>query len=312
MFEDFLLRRYPGDSEVRVATRKCVEHVCKRHIELKLADTHFEQELCSGNDAKFWQRLSEALFAHQLLGLGLSLQPTRDHGPDILLQHGGRKIWIEVICPEPTQMPDGWLDVNSTDVPHTEILLRWTAAIKDKTEKLLGDPTEKKKSKNKTGYIKDGVVGPQDSYVIAINGRLLRGKAISRLNGISQYPYAIEAVFGLGPLQLKVYPDTPDNTDATHQYRPVIFNRTKAPVSTAIFLDPAFSPISAIWAADIDESSMLGKAIPMAVVYNPNATNPISQRVLPALWDFVASERGKDDYLLSQQPGRLNKKEPMS
>lgn len=305
MFEDFLLRRYPGDSEVRVTIREGVEQVCKRHIELKLADTHFEQELCSGNDAKFWQRLSEALFAHQLLELGLSLPPTGGHGPDLLLQHGGRKIWIEVICPEPTQMPDGWLDGDL--IPHEEILLRWTAAIKTKTEQLLGNSRT-----GQNGYLKDGIVGPKDSYVIAVNGRLLRGKAISRLNGISQYPYAIEAVFGLGPLQLKVYPDTLDNTDATHQYRPVIFNRTKAPVSTAIFLDPAFSPISAIWAADIDESSMLGKANPMAVVYNPNATNPISQRVLPALWDFVASEHGKDDYALSQQPGRLNEKEPVS
>lgn len=56
----------------------------------------------------------------------------------------------------------------------------------------------------------------------------------------------------------------------------------------------------------IDESSILGEDNPMAVVYNPNATPSIPQRVLPAHWDFVASKRGDDEYMLDQCTGRLN------
>jgi len=37
-------------------------------------------------------------------------------------------------------VPAGWLTFNegSTDFPHVDILLRWTAAIKEKAEKLIG------------------------------------------------------------------------------------------------------------------------------------------------------------------------------
>ncbi len=48
------------------------------------------------------------------------------------------------------------------------MLLRWTAAIKEKAEKLLGNSGAK-------GYIQKGIAGPNDIYVVAVNARLLRG-----------------------------------------------------------------------------------------------------------------------------------------
>jgi type I restriction enzyme S subunit len=64
--------------------------------------------------------------------------------------------------------------------PHEQMLLRWTSAIKEKWEKLIGsqDGTFK-------GWVEKGIVVPEDAYVIAVNGRQLRG-AFPALTGISQ------------------------------------------------------------------------------------------------------------------------------
>jgi hypothetical protein len=54
-------------------------------------------------------------------------------------------------------------------LPHEAILLRGTTSIKDKFEKLLGNM-----DKGIKGYIDKGIVGAEDSYVVAVNRRLLR------------------------------------------------------------------------------------------------------------------------------------------
>ena len=108
MIKEHLLSRYPSGFERTVALREFIERICCRYIELRLADPNFERDLCFGNDARYWQRLSEALLAHEFLEIGLDLRPSRN-GPDLLIHHGGRNIWIEVICPEPVGIPMEWL-----------------------------------------------------------------------------------------------------------------------------------------------------------------------------------------------------------
>jgi hypothetical protein len=69
-------------------------------------------------------------------GSSANLRPSRNC-PDLLVHHGGRNIWIEVICPEPVGIPMEWLQSKLDEVitlPHEAILLRWTAAIKEKAE----------------------------------------------------------------------------------------------------------------------------------------------------------------------------------
>ena len=305
MIKEHLLGRYPGAFHRTVAVREFVERICLRHIDLSLADSNFESNLCSGDDARYWQRLSEALLVHELLDANLDLRPSRN-GPDFLIQHKGRNIWVEVICPEPTGVPADWLQSNSgtvTSFPHEAILLRWTAAIKEKAEKLLGNP-----DKGFVGYVEKGVVAADDPYVIAINGRRLRGEYFASLTGISQFPCAVEAVFAVGPYAIQIDRRTLTAIGSEHQHRPVIRKPNGSEVPTYTFLDPAFRPISAIWAADIDETWVIGNCKPMAVVHNPNAANPIAPGLLPADWDYVALENGDDEYVLEPRPGRLNGK----
>jgi hypothetical protein len=167
-----LAKRYSSNQ----AMDKAVFEACQNHITNNLGDANAVQKLASTNDYEYWQQLSEVLLADQLIKNGF--QPThKSEGPDFLVEQEGKRIWIEVITPEPSGIPEEWLNHTTGTVfslPHEAILLRWTSAIKEKAEKLLGY-IDRKTNARVEGYIEKGVVSNADAYVIAINSRLLRG-----------------------------------------------------------------------------------------------------------------------------------------
>lgn len=178
------------------------------------------------------------------------------------------------------------------------MLLRWTTAIKEKSEKLLG-----KLDEAAGGYLGKGVVAAEDAYVIAVNARLLRADW-PNLEGISQFPFAVEATLCVGPFALTINRETLETIDAGHQHRPRIPKPNGAQIPADTFLDPRFKPISAIWAADIDENQMFERTGALAVVHNPEANNPIPLGLLPAQAEYLPVSQG-DEYLLDRKPGRL-------
>ena len=301
--EAFLLKKYPGDGKPK-AVRDEIGRACIDFIKSGLADSNFSKELCSGSEKRFWSRVSEALLSAILKKSGLTPEPTNGGGPDFSVIDNGRKIWIEVICPEPTGLPLEWIEPEmgkAMSFPHKQILLRWTSAIKEKAEKLIGSMDGRVK-----GYIEKGIVGSNDAYVIAVNGRKLRsGNTFPELHGISQFPFVVEAVFAIGPYQIKIDRNTLKQTGAGYQHRPLISKPKGAPVPSYTFLDERFKPISAIWAVDIDGSSVIGNSEPMAVVHNPNAVNPISTGFLPAHDEYVAKPIGTEEYELTRHDGNL-------
>lgn len=304
--ETFLLKRFPGCG--RQKFRNELANACNSFVTSGLADADFTNRLCSGLEKDFWSRVSEALLAAQLNRVGLHPVPSHGGGgPDFLLIESGRKIWIEVICPEPCGVPSDWLTSNPSgvmkvvDFPHENIILRWTSAIKEKAEKLIGslDGTTK-------GYIEKGIVESGDAYVIAVNGCQLRNGPFPNLFGISQFPFAAEAVFAIGPYQIKINSDTLEQTDAGHQHRPFISKPKGSPVPAYTFLDERFKPISAIWAVDV-AGTLIGNINPMAVIHNPNAFNPIPIGFLPAHYEYVATPIGTKEFELNRIEGCLQK-----
>lgn len=257
----------------------------------------------------FWQVFSEMLAANALWSADLKPMHPGSTGPDFLIDHEGQRIWIEVICPEATDsIPPSWFEDGLKHLPHQEILLRWTNAIDSKTKALIG-------SDRNEGYLKKGIVHHGDAYVIAVNGRLLRG-VIPQLEGISQLPFAVEAVFPVGPMSVRVTPIGPPElpaqdfefSDAFHSERMKI-PKTRSDgeivhVPTTAFLNPAFAAVSAMWALDLGENALSDGRSPMAVVHNPLATNPVPCGLLPAYSEFVAVDNG-DYYALSEKKGRL-------
>ncbi len=259
------------------------------------------QRLCSADAIQYWQQMSEVLIATQLLEARIQIAHPRE-GPDFVFDDSGRRVWIEVICPEPRGISDEWMKHTpgtAVTLPHEAILLRWTAAIKEKAEKLLGKP-------GRRGYLDKGIVGPNDAYVIAVNGRLLRGfnGSFPELIGISQLPYAVEATFALGPLQVLIDRTTTKATEGGHQHRPLIRKPKGDAVPADTFFDRKFAPVSAIWAVDLDELMLIGEPRPMAVVHNPLATNPVARNVLPAQSEYVGVDCGAD-FELTRHDGRI-------
>jgi hypothetical protein len=297
MIEDHINKIFNGNSPQNEAYRKELIRVCNEFVDSNLADPKFVKELTSGQSSKFWACISEALLAGRLRGKIFPDRTAIGEGPDFLIMDGDRKVWIEVICPEARNVPTDWSNFEEgvTDFPHVDILLRWTAAIKEKSEKLIGniDGTVK-------GYLQTGVVASDDAYVIAVNGCQLRNGPFSALIGISQFPFAVEAVFPVGPLQIKINRETLKVVEQRHQHRSHIINRNSAQVPAYTFLDTRFNPISAIWAVDVNGGTAIGNSEPMTVIHNPNALNPISLGFLPADSEYVAKPCSDNELILEK------------
>jgi hypothetical protein len=277
-----------------VAWREHLIATTSRFVESGLADHKFVTELTSGDDQKLWSCLSEALVAARVADLN-PVPRGQGRGPDFLINGPKGRIWIEVVCPGPGDLPKSWTEQTfgvARSVPHEAILLRWTSAIKAKAEALLGSADGAS-----PGYLAAKVVAPEDAYVIAVNGCRLRGGVFSQFEGISQYPNAVEAVFPVGPMQITINRDSLEVVDRGHQFRPYIIKTSGAHVPADTFLDPRFSPISAVWALDLNGESVFGNREALAVVHNPLARVSLPIGLLPGDAEYVA-EPGEDEYVL--------------
>lgn len=298
-------KRLSGDFERVVTIRNYLKYVCEAFFTSGLADPKFLFELSSSEEQKFWGSISEAL-VYQLIAEKSVKPPGKSgHGPDFLIFNGSQRIWIEVTCPEPIDLPENWKKVawgQVSSVPHDLVLLRWASAIKNKAISLIGDT-----SREKSGYLQKGIVGPNDAYVIAVNACRLRHGPFPSILGVSQLPYAIEATLPIGPYAFQIDSQSLQVVDSGHQYRPFLLNKNNAEVSTSIFLEPKYNGISAVWALDIDGSSAIGNFEPIALIHNPNALNRIPLGCLPSQNEYTAVI-GENELGISNQPGNLSPK----
>jgi hypothetical protein len=254
----------------------------EKYVALGLPNKHFVSELSSGKKEVVMQRVWEMMLARHFDALGYTVT-TSDEGPDFKIQHGGKTIWIEAICPEPKGVPQHYLEgpkpgeFKVGDVPHTEVLLRWTAAIKEKRDKL--------KTYRAKGIVKDG-----DGYIVAVNGCQLGALPIGQ--GVSQFPYAVEAVYPAGPISIPVDRATGQFGTPFVSLRPTIDNARGAAVPTTVFLDKANAGVSAVVAFSGDRSE--SPLLPLDVVHNHFASVPIPTGILGADTDeWVTEPDGK-------------------
>jgi hypothetical protein len=209
------------------------------YARLGLPNEDFVAEFTNGKPASLAQRTWELLLAQHLHDQGHKLTCVGD-GPDLCLEHGNVRVWIEAVCPEPKNLPADWLkwpkpgEVKVGTFPHEQILLRWTTAFDAKVSKL------------KT-YLKKGTVLPTDAYIIAINGCQLGLTPGAR--GITQMPFGVETVFPIGPLQVSINRETKKIEGASISLRFSIVNHNNAAIPTTPFVDPAYSGVSAVLGA---------------------------------------------------------------
>jgi hypothetical protein len=301
---DFVEGKYPSSIEVR----NFIYQLWKTFQNHGLQDRTFATEFTSEGHERLLQRYTEMLFSWYFIRLGF-LPTSQDEGPDLCIYHNGMRIWIEIITPQllpPSgdgteaqkaskeiedylaPPPKNLEEIRVMDVPTKQILLRWTAALKEKKEKLTG----KNNQKNKMGYMGKGIVKSGDIYVIAINSVLL-GRC--GFDGISQYPNPVEATFAVGPIQVSINRKTSEVTHSEPSYRPHILNHNQSSVPADSFLNPNYKEVSALIATHVGLEAAFQPCppSPLVLVHNPYAVNSLPRRIFKAEEEYIAEDNGE-------------------
>lgn len=252
-----------SDSPCNSVQHSCIRELWSDYLKAELPTYQFVCELTNGRKATFHQRCWEMLLARHLIACGHSLPPTPDQGPDFVFGVDGYKVWVEATSPEPKDLQDNWLNPQKNgvfEVPHKEIVLRWTSAFKAKSEQF-------------AQWLKDGTIGHEDSCVVAINGSQLSHFPL--MHGLSRRPYAVETVFPIGPLGFQWGGEPKQFLGSSPSEQFSVTNVNGAAVEKIAFLTCHHSHISALvgYAGLCDG----GKYSPLCVVYNPFATAPIAR-----------------------------------
>ncbi len=257
------------------------------------ADSNYLIELASADEGQFWSRVWEALLFDRLSRAGWSVR-NPGAGPDFLIERGGVTVLVEAAAPSPDGLPEDWINYQfgkGYSVPHEQMLLRWTAKLSDKAKKHTAD-------------IAKGHADPNLPFVIAINSQRLNSVGPEE-HGISQWPFAVEATFPVGPLGVTYNTQTSTWGD-THQT--LRFNISKASgqaIPTDNFLNPDYAHVSALIGcvacyADPTTCAKFEGQYPYFIVYNPLATRPLAPGWLPNAIEYVAHPVREDEFELSR------------
>ena len=218
-------------------------------------------------DAKthFHQRTWEMYLWYVFKQHWFSPQKVSPAGPEFFIKIGNGKLWIEAIAPEAGDTEDAVpLPANGRieSVPEEKILLRYTHALE-------------KKLKVYTKCREKGLIGPEDGYIIAINGSETTGYWPD-----FSFPLAIKAAIGIGHLVVSVDPTQQTPSRWYHQARAQVFKKSGSPVATTAFLSAEYEGVSALFFSDVDIVNVrepLGSE--MYYFHNPKAQNPLPSGV---------------------------------
>lgn len=307
--EDFLADKFRNNTKLI----NCLVDLYRRYEEWDLKDTKFDKDFTDGRDDHFYAYLWEMLLASHLKDIGLEIG-SADEGPDYRVSLTDQTIWVEAICPSPSGLPNDWLRMpESGEVwtfPHEEMVLRWTAALKEKKEKLIGRPELDRITDEevvKPGYVAKGIVGQDEPYVIAVCSCRLGRSEFDTYVGISQLPFAVEAVFPVGPIEVAINRETMETIDIRHSHRVRIGKPSGAEVRTDSFLNPDYAGVSALLGSSAGLNAVCGNEAPIVVVHNPLAKNPLPVGIFGADQEYVATDMGDYYELRDLNEGKRGK-----
>ena len=236
---------------------------------------------------------------HHLVSLGLQphssgVKKSGERGPDFAIVHEGQTIWVEAVTPSPEGIPSNYLeprkksDVEFRPVLDAEPLLRWTSVLRDKRKKLESDK-------------KRGIIGDKDCTIIAVNSCRLYDWKPDDL-GVSRFPFAVEAVFPIGPLAYPIPMDGHTDVEPVQVPRYEIPKKSNnSSVPTANFLDPDYANVSALLGCYhkpmMNHGYQKTRMISLTLVHNPLAAIPLPRGILGAEKEYVA-EVESDRYVL--------------
>lgn len=215
------------------------------------------------------------------------------NGPDLCIDLNGRRLWIEAVAATPTGVPSEWLapisgvEFTARSLPHEEMLLRYTSVLADKKTQL-------------TERIAKGIIGPDDAYVIAVNGCMLSFWRDGHSHGITGWPFIVEAVLPIGPLAVPFDRNENRVGEAANTLRYSLTKPNKACVPLDNFLNDEWRRVSAaVWCGQRDH---LSGRVDLVVVHNPRALVPIPKGSLgnDPRYEYVAEDDGAGGYILQR------------
>jgi type I restriction enzyme S subunit len=245
--------RHIRDDPKRIDARNFVEARWKQYA------PYAEPSFLSEARKHFHERTWEMYLACVFLRHELKIQKKSSaEGPDIQLLNQGRTIWVEAIAPTSGTGQDAVPPLENgkaQDTPKDQIILRLTAAIKEKFDQY-------KK------YRKKNIIGDKDCFVIAVNGGHVRSALPD-----PPPPYIVSSVFPFGDPVVTMDKKSMELIDCSFDYRDTITKRSGAPVPTNVFENEEYSGISAVlysWFNVVNRPTQMGAEI--EYVHNPLAT----------------------------------------
>ena len=264
-------------NEWTVPARDFVERLWDRFREF--SDPNFLKEVRSNLHARFWEMYLTCALQEYAAQRGAVLSCPKP-GPDILLEHEGKRAWIEaVVATNGTpEHPDAVVEPNKGGtIPEDKLVLRYTNAIAEKYEKY-------------RGYLRAGIIHENEAFVIAINYAALSYRwARAEID----LPRFLKAVYPLGVLQLLLDRQTGEIIGHQNEPRFTIKKAGGAAVGTMSFLEPGSEGISAVLASGADAMSHAARlGFDFELAHNPMSRAPIPDFVIPAktAWRAVLNE----------------------
>lgn len=247
------------------------------------ADPDFRQGFARDVDGRFW----EMYLGCTLLEAGRRLLPVTDRRreggqPDLCILEADRRIWIEAITPdEGASGPDQIarpVPINEggglAAAPIRQAQLRTSSAFWTKAQKI-------------ASYIEQGVIGPEDTRIIAISASRFGAYVAEQ-----PLPLIMTTLFPIGDAFITIDRDIGDVLEEGFHVAPMI-RRERNPVPRTAFLDGRFSDISGVIWSRVGLGNLSRQIRPITYVHNPLAQVPLPTNW--GIWDreFVTTRQSE-------------------
>jgi hypothetical protein len=236
---------------------------------------------------RFHERWFEMYLTVTLLRQGALVQTTRPPGPDILVAHEDRRIWIEAICGtggEPGR-PDSIAQPQY--VPGSAVVTSAGYEEWDKIALRIRNSIEKKRAAY-AEYLRLGIVTEDDLLVIAANVANIPGA------NLDTQKYIFRALYGVGDLQVVINLDSREIAGSHNQELISVKKNNGAEVGTQPFVDGSMPTIAAALVSDFEAMAAADKpSIDLTVFPNLVTPNPWAKGALPVHeWIFESKGQG--------------------
>lgn len=215
-----------------------------------------------------------------LIQAGNAICPPVNHGPDICLESGDCRIWIEAVSLKQGDGPDRMPEpVYGTvmNVPTEPAILRFTNAVNAKNLKI-------------QGYIRDGIISSDDKVIIAVNT-----SSLPMADLYEDPPLAVKSLLGVGHLTMMVSTD-PKQTgikDSFYARRESIFKKNKSEIDANGFMTGELQEISGVLTNYVNFMYMNTDSTYWNYLENPSSKRSFDARLLSMNGTFRRVQDGR-------------------